>query len=305
MPRSQTMPLPPIEQLLPCNNLLAAAVDRTLCEAIPIGSGSPARLAEAMRYAVVSGGKHFRAMLTVAVADLVGGSHAGAVRVAAAIECVHAQSLVHDDLPCMDDDDLRRGRPSLHRAFDEATAVLAGDALLALAFEILGDEATHPDCGVRIRLVSALARALGTQGLAGGQMMDLYPSSPPNADQVSRCASLKTGALIRFAVEAGAMLGECKPDVLATLVQFAENLGRVFQIRDDILDRIGDERIVGKAVGKDEAKGRPTTVSLFGLDGTRNEAFKLARQCEDALDAFGQDAGMLRDITRLAANRLN
>jgi geranylgeranyl pyrophosphate synthase len=299
------MAVPPIEQLLPRNNLLATDIDRTLCEAIPIGAGSRARLAEAMRYAVVSGGKRFRSMLTVAVADLVGGSYGNAVRVAAAIECVHAQSLVHDDLPCMDDDDFRRGKPSLHMAFDEATAVLAGDALLALAFEILSDPATHPDAAVRIKLVLALSRALGNQGLAGGQMMDLYPSSHPAAEEVALCASLKTGALIRFSVEAGAMLGECKPAELSALVQFAENLGRVFQIRDDVLDRIGDERIVGKAVGKDQAKGRPTTVSLFGLEGTRREASKLARECEDALDAFGQDAGMLRDMTRLAANRLN
>ncbi len=297
--------IPPIETMRVQNKSLAADLDRLLCEAIPIATGSRARLAEAMRYAVVSGGKRFRPALTVAVAELVGGSYEHALRVGAAIECVHAQSLVHDDLPCMDDDDFRRGKPSVHKAFDEATAVLAGDALLALAFEILGDEATHPDCTVRIQLVMALARAMGTQGLAGGQMMDLDPSSHPTADQVALCASLKTGALIRFAVEAGAMLGECKPEELSALTQFAENLGRVFQIRDDLLDMVGDERVVGKAVGKDEAKGRPTALSVFGLDGTRTEASKLARECEDALDAFGQDACMLRDITRLAANRLN
>lgn len=297
--------MPPVEKLQLDAGPLATDLDRLLCDAIPIGTGSPARLAEAMRYAVVSGGKRFRSALTVAVAELVGGSYDHALRVAAAIECVHAQSLVHDDLPCMDNDDFRRGKPSLHKAFDEATAVLAGDALLALAFEILGDEATHPDCAVRIQLVVALSRALGKQGLAGGQMMDLYPPPHPTADQVALCASLKTGALIRFSVEAGAMLGECKPKELSALTQFAENLGRVFQIRDDVLDLIGDERIVGKAVGKDEAKGRQTALSIFGLDGTRTEASKLARECEDALDAFGHDACILRDMTRLAANRLN
>jgi geranylgeranyl pyrophosphate synthase len=304
---AQTTPfsISPIAKLRFPENCLGADIDRILCEAIPLASGSRARLAEAMRYAVVSGGKRFRSMLTVAVAELVGGSYDQALRVAAAIECVHAQSLVHDDLPCMDDDDFRRGKPTLHKAFDEATAVLAGDALLAMGFEILSDPATHPDAGVRIRLVLALSRALGNQGLAGGQMLDLYPSAHPGAEEVALCASLKTGALIRFSVEAGAMLGECKPAELSALVQFAENLGRVFQIRDDVLDRIGDERTLGKAVGKDAAKGRPTTVSLFGLEGTRKEASKLARECEDALDAFGQDAGMLRDMTRLAANRLN
>lgn len=300
-----TSSIPPVEPLRAQSTSLAADLDRLLCEAIPVGTGSRARLAEAMRYAVVSGGKRFRPALTVAVAELVGGSYEHALRVGAAIECVHAQSLVHDDLPCMDDDDYRRGKPSLHKAFDEATAVLAGDALLALAFEILGDEATHPDCKVRVQLVMALARAMGTQGLAGGQMMDLYPGVHPTADEVALCASLKTGALIRFAVEAGAMLGECKQEKLSALAQFAENLGRVFQIRDDLLDLVGDERVVGKAVGKDEAKGRPTALSVFGLDGTRTEASKLARECEDALDAFGQEAYMLRDITRLAANRLN
>jgi geranylgeranyl pyrophosphate synthase len=254
---------------------------------------------------VVPGGKRFRALLTVAVADLVGGAYEHALRVGAAIECVHAQSLIHDDLPCMDNDDFRRGKPTVHKAFDEATAVLAGDALLALAFELLGHEATHPDAGVRIKLVLTLARAMGQDGLAGGQMMDLYPPPDASADEVAMCETLKTGALIGYCVEAGAMLGHCTAEQSAALARFAHALGRAFQIRDDVLDRIGDEIIVGKAVGKDQGKGRQTTLSVMGLDQTGSEVARLARECDDALAGFGQDASILRDLTRLAINRLN
>ena len=258
-----------------------------------------------MRYEVVPGGKRFRALLTVAVAELVGGSYYHALRVGTAIECVHAQSLIHDDLPCMDNDDFRRGKPTVHKAFDEATAVLAGDSLLALAFELLGHEATHPDSAVRIRLVVTLARAMGQDGLAGGQMMDLYPPHDASVDEVAMCETLKTGALISYCVEAGAMLGHCTAEQSVALTRFARALGRAFQIRDDVLDRIGDEIIVGKAVGKDQGKGRQTTLSVMGLDNTRTEVARLARECEDALAGFGQDASILRDLTRLAINRLN
>ena len=307
--QSSTPPLPPIEKLRLHNQRLATDLDRLMFEAIPLGSGSansgPVRLAEAMRYAVVPGGKRFRALLTVAVADLVGGAYDHALRVGAAIECVHAQSLIHDDLPCMDNDDFRRGKPTLHKAFDEATAVLAGDSLLALAFEILGHEATHPDSGVRIGLVLTLARAMGQDGLAGGQMMDLYPVNDASADDVAMCETLKTGALISYCVEAGAMLGHCTVEQSSALTRFARALGRAFQIRDDVLDRIGDEIIVGKAVGKDQGKGRQTTLSVMGLDKTRTEVARLARECEDALAVFGPEASILRDLTRLAINRLN
>lgn len=304
---SSSPPLPPIEKLRLHNQRLATDLDRLMFEAIPLGSGKggPGRLAEAMRYAVVPGGKRFRALLTVAVADLVGGAYDHALRVGAAIECVHAQSLIHDDLPCMDNDDFRRGKPTLHKAFYEATAVLAGDALLALAFEILGHEATHPEPGVRIRLVLTLARAMGQDGLAGGQMMDLYPVNDASADDVAMCETLKTGALISYCVEAGAMLGRCSADQSAALTRFASALGRAFQIRDDVLDRIGDEIIVGKTVGKDQGKGRQTTLSVMGLDKTRAEVARLARECEDALEVFGPEASILRDLTRLAINRLN
>ena len=284
---------------------LRTDIDETLDQAIGQGEGRDRRLADAMRYAAMGGGKRFRALLVAAVSDLVGGSYAQALRVGAAIECVHAQSLVHDDLPCMDDDDLRRGRPTLHRKFDEATAVLAGDALLALAFELLGDEATHPDGAVRAQLVVALAKAVGQDGLAGGQMLDLYPPAQPTAQDLFECESRKTGALIRFAVEAGAMLGRCSKDELARLLRFAENLGLVFQIRDDILDNIGDAAVVGKALRKDAAGGRKSATLLFGLDGAAQQASRLEDACHEALDAFGPKAMPLRDLTRFAVNRMH
>ena len=297
--------MPPIDKLRLYTKRLVTDLDRLLYVAIPVGTDGPGRLAEAMRYAAVPGGKRFRALLTVAVAELVGGAYEQALRVGAAIECVHAQSLVHDDLPCMDNDDFRRGKPSVHKAYDEATAVLVGDALLALSFEILSDEATHADSKVRIGLISALARSLGPHGLAGGQMMDLYPPVNPSAEQVALCETLKTGGLISYCVEAGAMLGQSTPEQRAALERFAKALGRAFQIRDDVLDRIGDELVVGKALGKDDAKGRQTTLSVVGLDEAKSEVARLARECEEALDVFVPDASILRDLTRLAINRLN
>ena len=280
-------------------------IDETLDAAIGRSKGPDRRLAEAMRYAAVGGGKRFRALLVAAVSELVGGSYTQALRVGAAIECVHAQSLVHDDLPCMDDDDLRRGRPTVHRKFDEATAVLAGDALLALAFEILADEATSPDDGLRARLVLALARAVGQDGLAGGQMMDLNPPARPTPQDVFDCESRKTGALIRYAVEAGAMLGTCSAEERARLVRFAENLGLVFQIRDDMLDECGDAATVGKAVRKDSVSGRKNATHLLGLDGAAQQASRLEDACHEALEVFGAKASPLRDLTRFAVSRMH
>lgn len=280
-------------------------VDATLEAAIGHRQDRDDRLARAMRYAVLAGGKRFRALLVVAVSELVGGSYSQAVRIGAAIECVHAQSLVHDDLPCMDDDDVRRGRPALHRAFDEATAVLAGDALLALAFQILADEATHPDGGFRAHLVLTLARAIGQDGLAGGQMMDLYPPARPTARELFACESRKTGALIRYAAEAGAMLGRCSMEERARLARFAENLGLVFQIRDDVLDDVGDAALVGKTLRKDKSVGRKSATTLFGIEGAVRQASLLETACHEALDGFGAKAGPLRDLARFAARRLH
>ncbi len=284
---------------------LRSDIDGVLDAAIGGGRDRDRRLGEAMRYAAIGAGKRFRAGLVAAVAELVGGSYAQALRVGAAIECVHAQSLVHDDLPCMDDDDLRRGRPSLHRTFDEATAVLAGDALLALAFELLADEATHPDGSVRARQVLALARAIGQDGLAGGQMMDLYPPARPTRADLRACQHRKTGSLIRFAVESGAMLGQCSPGELDRLLFFAERLGLVFQIRDDMLDAIGDAEVVGKALDKDAAAGRASSTVLFGVGGAARQARKLESACHEALKEFGPRAKPLRDLARFAVSRMH
>lgn len=280
-------------------------LDALLSKVIMLAPATDRRLADAMRYAVIGGGKRFRALLTASVADLVGGSYSHALRVGAAIECVHAQSLVHDDLPCMDDDDMRRGRPTLHRKYDEATAVLAGDALLALAFELLADEATHPDAAVRTQLVLSLARAIGQHGLAGGQMMDLYPPARPTKADLFACESRKTGALIRFAVEAGAMLGTCSAAELSRLMHFAENLGLVFQIRDDILDCVGDASVVGKGLKKDAQAGRASATALLGVEAANRQASDLESACHAALEAFGPEAAPLRDLARFAVNRLH
>ncbi len=309
--RFRPVPLDPLERGANPSNLeerlakIRADLDALLDKTIASAKGSDRRLADAMRYAVIGGGKRFRALLVAAVSDLVGGSYARALRVGAAIECVHAQSLVHDDLPCMDDDDLRRGRPTLHRKFDEATAVLAGDALLALAFELLAEEATHPDPAVRAGLVLALAKAVGQDGLAGGQMMDLYPPAMPTKADLFACESRKTGALIRFAVEGGAMLGQCSKAERARLLRFAENLGLVFQIRDDMLDSIGDAAVVGKALDKDAAAGRASATALLGLKGAAQQASELESACHEALDPFGPKATSLRDLTRFAVSRMH
>lgn len=278
-------------------------LDVALDRAIGAAPGRHRRLDAAMRYAVIGGGKRFRAMLVVAVSDLLGVPYAQAVRVGAAIECVHGQSLVHDDLPCMDNDDVRRGRPTLHRQFDEATAVLAGDALLALAFEILADPATHPDAAARAELVLALSRALGQDGLAGGQMMDLFPADGAGADEVFACEMRKTGALIRYAVEAGAILGGCNGETRVRLLRFAESLGLMFQVRDDILDVVGDAAVVGKALRKDSGQGRQSATACLGLDVATGHAASLETACHEALTGFGVEAAALRDLARFAIDR--
>lgn len=280
-------------------------IDGLLEAAIGAAPGRNRRLVDAMRYACIGGGKRFRALLAIAATELVGGAYAQAVRIGAAIECVHAQSLVHDDLPCMDDDDIRRGRPTVHRQFDEATAVLAGDALLALAFEILADPATHPDGTVRAELVLLLTRAIGQDGLAGGQMMDLFPPERPNASDVFACETRKTGALIRYAVEAGTMLGPCTAEERRKLIHFAESLGLAFQIRDDLLDKTGDPAAVGKRLNKDESTGRKTAAVLMGVASAAQEASRLEGICHEALIPFGSRALPLHDLARFALERIH
>ena len=263
-------------------------------------------LAPAMRYASLGGGKRLRAYLALEVADLFGAPAEGAERAAAAVECLHAYSLVHDDMPCMDDDDLRRGRPTVHRRWDEATAVLAGDALQTLAFEILADPRTHADGAVRAELCLGLARAAGAAGMVGGQALDIAAESaeaPLKLAEIERLQALKTGALIVFSAEAGAILGRADPAARAAIRGYAEALGRAFQIQDDVLDVSGDAQAAGKALRKDEAAGKATFVSLLGLEGARARAAELAAEAEAKLAPFGPRARPLALAARFTVAR--
>jgi farnesyl diphosphate synthase len=266
-----------------------------------------ARLWEAMRYATLGGGKRLRAYLAVEAAAMFDVDRAGGLRAAAAVECVHAYSLVHDDLPAMDDDDLRRGKPTAHRAFDEATAVLAGDALQTLAFEILADPATHPDPAARAELCLGLARAAGAPGMVGGQVADIAAetaAAPFDLPTITRLQALKTGALIRFSAEAGAILGR-DAGARAQLARYAEHLGLAFQIRDDLLDVEGDEGSAGKRLGKDADAGKATFVSLLGLEGARRAAANEVAAATAALRSFGPRARRLREAAEFAIQRVS
>jgi farnesyl diphosphate synthase len=257
-----------------------------------------------MRYAVLAGGKRLRPFLVVASADLFQVPMVNTLRVAAAVEMVHAYSLVHDDLPCMDDDDVRRGKPTVHRKFDEAAAVLAGDALLTLAFEVLATEATHPDSRVRADLVLALARAAGYHGMVGGQMIDMAaPAEDVDVGHIARLQQLKTGALIAFCCEAGAILGRAGEPERHALRAYAHDLGLAFQIVDDLLDVEGDVAEVGKAVGKDVAAGKATLVSVLGTEQARTQASMLTEQAVTHLDLFGAKADSLRELARYVFRR--
>ncbi|MET0606562.1 MAG: polyprenyl synthetase family protein [Beijerinckiaceae bacterium] len=268
----------------------------------------PPRLIAAMRHATLGGGKRLRALLVVETAALFGHEAEGALRAAAAIECVHAYSLVHDDLPAMDDDDLRRGRPTVHRAFDEATAILAGDALLTLAFDILADERTDTDAATRIALVSEAARGAGVGGMVGGQMLDLaaegrFGSSAPDEVGVRLIQRMKTGALIRASVAMGATLGRASAAERAALDIYATGFGAAFQIADDLLDLESTPESIGKATGKDDAKGKATLANRLGIKRAREELERLTDEAVVALSRFGKEADILREAARFAAAR--
>ncbi|MDA0368589.1 MAG: polyprenyl synthetase family protein [Proteobacteria bacterium] len=281
-----------------------AEIDAVLDEFIESPDGPEARLFEAMRYAVLLGGKRLRPYLVVASADMFGVRRACSMRVAAAVEMVHAYSLVHDDLPCMDDDDLRRGHPATHKKFDEATAVLAGDTLLTQAFEILAGHETHEMAEVRSDLVHALALAAGGHGMTGGQMIDLLAEDQTfELPQITRLQAMKTGALLAFACEAGAILGRASGAQRMALHGYAHDLGRAFQIKDDLLDIEGDAATVGKRVGKDAAAGKATFVSILGVERARQQAQMLADQAAAHLHDFGADADQLRALARFVVER--
>ncbi|MEJ1976105.1 MAG: polyprenyl synthetase family protein [Acetobacteraceae bacterium] len=256
-----------------------------------------ARLIEAMRYASLNGGKRMRGFLVLQVSSLFDVPTAQAARVAASVEMLHAYSLVHDDLPAMDDDDLRRGQPSAHRAFDEATAILAGDALQTRAFEVLAEAATHPDPEARCELVAALGAASGARGMAGGQMIDMLAEGHAlTLAQVARLQALKTGCLIQYSAEAGAILGRAGPAERAKIAAYGRDLGAAFQIADDLLDASGDTVAIGKTAGKDAAAGKATVVALLGLEQAAAQARLLSERAASHLDGFGPKAQPLRGL---------
>jgi farnesyl diphosphate synthase len=274
----------------------AKLVDSTLEAVLPAPTGRQARVQEAMRYAVMGGGKRLRPFLVLHSARLFAVPDARSLRVGAAIECLHTYSLVHDDLPCMDDDDLRRGRPTTHIAFDEMTAVLAGDALLTFAFELLADPATHADAAVRCALVTRLAEASGHNGMIGGQIIDMLADPSFGVDDVIALQAKKTGRLFEFSCEAGPILGGAGASDRARLKAYAEEMGVVFQITDDLLDVTSTAEKTGKAVGKDAGMGKQTLVTLLGVEGARAEA--LARAAR-AVEALGPHAARAPELSAL------
>jgi len=283
---------------------IRAEVDSFLDALLEVPTDSRAPLYEAMRYAAMGGGKRLRPLLVVAACDLFHTDRRRALRVGGAVECIHVYSLIHDDLPSMDDDDLRRGKPTLHKAHGEATAILAGDSLHALAFQILADEATHEDPFVRSDLVAELARAAGPAGMAGGQMMDLSSDEAPlDLAAVTRLQQLKTGALIGFCLEAAAIMARVPPEGRLPLRGYARDVGLAFQIADDLLDEEGEEEKTGKKVGKDRARGKETFVSLLGRERARQQAQLLIGQAIEHLGRFGAEADLLRAIARFAIER--
>jgi farnesyl diphosphate synthase len=282
----------------------AERVEQALETLLPRPEGPEGRLFEAMRYATLGGGKRLRAFLVMQSAALFRVNATCSARVAAAVEMIHAYSLVHDDLPAMDDDDLRRGRPSTHRAFDEATAILAGDALQTRAFEVLAEADTHSDPHARLELILALAQAAGGRGMVGGQMIDIDAEGKTLTEpEIIRLQALKTGRLIQFSAEAGAILGRAAPLQRQALAGYGRDLGAAFQIADDLLDALGTTAETGKTAGKDQAAGKATLVALLGPERARHQAEMLARQAISHLEPFGEAADLLRALARFVVER--
>ena len=283
---------------------IAADIDQEFGALLKLPGDARDRLYAAMRHAAIGGGKRLRPLLVTATAALFHVDRAVAVRVGTAVEAIHVYSLVHDDLPCMDDDDMRRGKPTVHRAFDDATAVLAGDSLHALAFEILASPQTHPDPFVRGELVSTLALASGPEGMAGGQMMDIETEKATfDLQTVMRLQALKTGALIAASVEMGAILGHIPPEGRTHLRGYARDIGLAFQIADDILDVEGDPELAGKALQKDADAGKGTFILLMGLERAKQQAEMLVAQANEHLSCYGSEANLLRAIANYITER--
>ena len=296
-----TTPLAPIE---PAFAEAAAFIEATLDALLPVPVGPEARLLEAMRYATLKGGKRLRAFLVLQSGRLFGVDRRALGRVAAAVECLHAYSLVHDDLPAMDDDDLRRGRPTVHKAFDEATAILAGDALLTLAFGLLASPEAHGDPFVRCELIARLATAAGHAGMVGGQMIDLsFENEDAPLPEITRLQRMKTAALIIFCCDAGAIMGKASAGARQALSAYGQEVGLAFQIADDLLDLEGTIGETGKGVGRDAARGKSTVVSSLGRERARAQAEALASQAVDHLDLFDEKADLLRAVARFVVTR--
>jgi len=285
---------------------VAEVVEAELDALLPQSDGAEQRLMDAMRYATLGGGKRLRAFLAMESAALFAVSETCAARVAASIEMLHAYSLIHDDLPAMDDDDLRRGRPSTHKAFDEATAILAGDALQTRAFEVLAEPDTHSDPQARCELVAALGGAAGARGMVGGQMIDMLAEGQElDGPGVTRLQALKTGRLIQFSAEAGAILGRAPHMQRHLVAAYGRDLGAAFQIADDLLDAEGSTEETGKTAGKDAAAGKATMVAVLGAARARAQAEMLARQAAGHLDGFGRRAVLLRSLASYVVTRRN
>jgi farnesyl diphosphate synthase len=297
-------------------NAVAAEIEVLLDRLLDAGvidgeRARPKRLLEAMRYASLNGGKRFRPFLVAATAALFDVPRARSLMVGAALECVHCYSLVHDDLPAMDDDDLRRGQPTAHKKFDEATAILAGDGLLTFAFDILARPEVHPDAKVRVDLLLALARAAGLGGMVGGQMLDLAAEGrfdggrrqSLDASGVATLQAMKTGALLRFGCVAGGILGQASTEQRAALERYGAIVGQAFQIADDLLDVEGDSATLGKAAGKDAEAGKATLVAVLGIGQAKARLKTLVAEAEAALKPFGNRAAVLAEAARFVAER--
>lgn len=282
-----------------------AALEKLLDDRVRNGEiVRPERLMAAMRHGVLNGGKRLRPFLVMESAALFAADKEPALRVAAALECIHCYSLVHDDLPAMDDDDIRRGQPTVHKAFDEAAAILAGDSLLTYAFEIIASDETELPPSTRMKLVAALARAAGHGGMVGGQMLDLSAETrKPDEGGIITLQAMKTGALIRFACEAGAIIGNATPEDRERLAEYGAAIGLAFQLADDLLDVTADATKMGKATGKDAAAGKATLVSLHGVEWTKKQLHGLVEQAEMLLVPFGADAALLKQAARFIADR--
>lgn len=285
-------------------NETRSLIDDQLNTLLPLPIGKECRVVEAMRYSILGGGKALRPFLVLTVAHMLGIEKQNALQVACALEMVHTYSLIHDDLPAMDNDTMRRGKPTNHIQFDEATAILAGDALLTKAFEVLSMTQTHKEASIRCKLISQLSKAAGTQGMIGGQMMDLIGEKIPlNLNEIERMQALKTGALLKYACTAPAIMAQSSGTIFKALETYAGCIGLMFQITDDILDIEGDSKIVGKTLGKDTQAQKSTFVSMLGIDTAKENIHILAQKAENALSGFGPEANLLRQTIHFILTR--